>query len=80
MKRAATTEKLHLGIIGTGWPGQIKPDPVFDVEDAAFAFIRFENGAVVHLETCNAEQALQLMEMLDAIYASSTLSREVPIA
>ena len=27
-------------------------DPVFDVEDAAFGFIRFENGAVVHLETC----------------------------
>ncbi|MDQ6622535.1 MAG: Gfo/Idh/MocA family oxidoreductase [Verrucomicrobiota bacterium] len=134
-------------------------DPVFDVEDAAFAFIRFENGAVVHLETSwagnlpddipqgevfgrelnnsivygtkgtlrlqpltlfedrdgaletikvelpdakdsfelqlqnfveairgrapalnNAEQALELMEMLDAIYASSSLGREVPIA
>lgn len=26
--------------------------PVFDVEDAAFAFIRFANDAVVHLETC----------------------------
>ncbi|MFL6567744.1 MAG: Gfo/Idh/MocA family protein [Chthoniobacterales bacterium] len=26
--------------------------PVFDVEDAAFAFIRFENDAVVQLETC----------------------------
>lgn len=25
--------------------------PVFDVDDAAYAFIRFENGAVVHLET-----------------------------
>jgi len=25
--------------------------PVFDVEDAAFAFIRFENGAVVQLQT-----------------------------
>jgi predicted dehydrogenase len=134
-------------------------DPVFDVEDAAFAFIRFTNGAVVHLETSwagnlpddvpqgqyfgrelnnstiygtkgtvrlkpltlfedqggalttvpielpddadsfelqlrnfldaitgratainNAEQAVQLMEMLDAIYASSSLGREVPIA
>jgi predicted dehydrogenase len=134
-------------------------DPVFDVEDAAFAFIRFANGAVVHLETSwagnlpddipqgqyfgrelnnstvfgtkatlrlkpltlfedqngalenvaielpddrdsfelqltnfvdairgraepvnNAEQAFELMEMLDAIYASSTLGREVPIA
>jgi predicted dehydrogenase len=134
-------------------------DPVFDVEDAAFAFIRFDNGAVVHLETSwagnlpddipmgqyfgrelnnstvygtkgtirlkplsffedqngaletvpielpdeidsfelqlrnlldaiagrsapvnSAEQAVQLMEMLDAIYASSTLGREVPIA
>ena len=134
-------------------------DPVFDVEDAAFAFIRFENGAVVHLETSwaanlpddipmgqyfgresnnstvygtkgtirlkpltlfedregvletvpielpddadsfelqlrnfldainghaaavnDATQALQLMEMLDAIYASSSLGREVPIA
>jgi predicted dehydrogenase len=134
-------------------------DPVFDVEDAAFAFIRFENGAVVHLETSwagnlpddipmgqyfgrelnnstvygtkgtirlqpltlfedqggvletvaielpdesdsfelqlrnfvdaisgrapavnDAAQALQLMEMLDAIYASSSLGREVPIA
>lgn len=133
-------------------------DPVFDVEDAAFAFIRFENGAVVHLETSwagnlpddipmgqyfgresnnskvygtkgtirlkplaffedqngvlqtvgidlpdeadafelqlrnfldaitgraeainNATQAVQLMEMLDAIYASSSLGREVPI-
>jgi predicted dehydrogenase len=133
--------------------------PVFDVEDAAFAFIRFENGAVVHLETSwagnlpddipqgqvfgrelnnatiygtkgtirlkpltlfedrngalvtvpielpdeadsfelqlrnfldavagrgeainNADQAVQLMEMLDAIYASSHLGREVPIA
>jgi predicted dehydrogenase len=134
-------------------------DPVFDVEDAAYAFIRFENGAVVHLETSwagnlpddipmgqyfgrelnnstvygtkgtirlkplsffedqggalttvpvelpdevdsfelqlrnfldgiagraapvnSAEQAVQLMEMLDAIYASSLLRREVPIA
>jgi predicted dehydrogenase len=133
-------------------------DPVFDVEDAAFGFIRFDNGAVVHLETSwagnlpddipqgqyfgrelnnstvygtkgtirlkpltlfedqngtlvtvpieppdeldsfelqlrnfvdaiagrtaainNAQQALQLMEMLDAIYASSRLGREVPI-
>ena len=133
-------------------------DPVFDVEDAAFAFIRFDNGAVVHLETSwagnlpddipqgevfgrelnnstiygtkgtvrlkpltlfedqggklttvplelpdatdsfelqlrnflgavagreapinSAEQAVQLMEMLDAIYASSALGREVPI-
>jgi len=26
--------------------------PVFDVEDAAYAFIRFENDAVVQLETC----------------------------
>ena len=133
-------------------------DPVFDVEDAAFAFIRFENGAVVHLETSwagnlpddipqgqcfgreinnsvvygtkgtirlkplslfedqngalvtvpveppddldsfelqlrnfvdaiagraepvnNADQAVRLMEMLDAIYTSSTSQREVPI-
>jgi predicted dehydrogenase len=134
--------------------------PVFDVEDAAFAFIRFENGAVVQLETSwagnltddipprqyfgqelvnsvlygtkasvrlkpltlfedrhgelvtvpldapedepngfalqlrnfldaiagdaepvnNAEQAVALMEMLDGIYASSELGREVPIA
>ena len=133
-------------------------DPVFDVEDAAYAFIRFENGAVVQLETSwagnlpddipmgqyfgrelnnstvygtkgtvrlkplsffedqngaletvpielpdetdsfelqlrnfleaiggraaainNAEQAVELMEMLDAIYASSSLGREVPI-
>ncbi|MBA2433024.1 MAG: Gfo/Idh/MocA family oxidoreductase [Chthoniobacterales bacterium] len=133
-------------------------DPVFDVEDAAFAFIRFENGAVVHLETSwaanltddipqgqyfgrelnnsnvfgtkgsirlkpltffedqqgalttvpvelpddadsfelqlrnfvdsvqgraepvnNSEQAVELMEMLDAIYASSSLGQEVPI-
>ena len=133
-------------------------DPVFDVEDAAFAFIRFENGAVVHLETSwagnlpddipmgecfgretnnsvvygtkgtirlkpltlfedqngalvtvplnhpdeadsfelqlrnfidaisgqtepinSVDQAVQLMEMLDAIYASSTARREVPI-
>jgi predicted dehydrogenase len=133
-------------------------DPVFDVEDAAFAFIRFENGAVVHLETSwagnlpddipqgqyfgrelnnstvfgtkgtirlkplsffedqngaletvpvelpddadsfelqlrnfldaiagrahpvnDSVQALELMEMLDAIYASSDLGREVPI-
>ena len=131
----------------------------FDVEDAAFAFIRFENGAVVQLKTCwagnltddipqgdvfgrelnnctiygdaaairlrpftlfkdvggklvdealkpaddadaftlqmknfvdaiagraaplnNAEQALYLMEMLDAIYLSSSTSREVPVA
>ena len=134
--------------------------PVFDVEDAAFAFIRFDNGAVVHLETSwagnltddipprkyfgqelvnstifgtkasvrlapltlfedrdgelvtvplkakedepggfelqlrnfiasingeaepvnNADQAVALMEMIDAIYASSELGREVPIA
>jgi predicted dehydrogenase len=133
-------------------------DPVFDVEDAAFGFIRFENGAVVHLETSwaanlpddiptgqdfgrelnnstvygtkgtirlkplsffedqngalttvpiepadladsfelqlrnfidaiagraepinSADQAVLLMEMLDAIYASSRLGREVPI-
>ena len=132
--------------------------PVFDVEDSAYAFIRFENGAVVQLETSwagnltddvpmgetfgretnnsvlfgtkatirlvpltmfedqhgalvtvpieapdkassfelqmanfvdsirgdaaptnNADQAVALMEMLDAIYASSTLGREVPI-
>lgn len=134
-------------------------DPVFDVEDAAFAFIRFDNGAVVHLETSwagnlpddipigqyfgrelnnstvygtkgtirlkpltlfedvngaletvaieprddadsfelqlrnflaaiagkeapvnSVKQAVQLMEMLDAIYSSSALGREVPIA
>jgi predicted dehydrogenase len=134
--------------------------PVFDVEDAAFAFIRLENGAVVQLETSwagnltddipprkyfgqelynstiygtkasvrlaplalfedrngelvtvpleakqeerngfelqlqnfvesingesepvnNADQAVALMEMIDAIYASSALGREVPIA
>ena len=133
-------------------------DPVFDVEDAAYAFIRFENGAVVHLDTSwagnlpddipegqyfgreinnsviygtkgtirlkplslfedqggalvtvpieppddrdsfelqlrnfldaiagraeavnNADQALRLMEMLDAIYVSSASQREVPI-
>lgn len=135
--------------------------PVFDVEDAAFGFIRFENGAVVQLETSwagnlpddipegkyfgretnnsivygtkgtvrlkpltlfedqggalvtvpiehdsesendssfarqlenflaavrseaepinNVEQAVELMEMIDAIYASSELGREVPI-
>lgn len=133
--------------------------PVFDVEDAAFAFIRFANGAVVHLETSwagnltddippreyfgrelinsivygtkgsvqlnplglfedqdgelvsvplsakqdepngfelqlrnfvqsirgesepvnNADQAVALMEMIDAIYASSAAGREVPI-
>ena len=133
--------------------------PVFDVEDAAYAFIRFANGAVVQLETSwagnltddipprqyfgqelvnstlygtkasvrlkpltlfedrdgklvtvsldapedepngfelqlrnflesisgaaepvnNAEQAVALMEMLDGIYASSELGREVPI-
>jgi len=133
-------------------------DPVFDVEDAAYAFIRFETGAVVQLETSwagnlpddipmgqyfgrelnnstvygtkgtirlkplsffedqngavetvpvelpddadsfelqlrnfieaisgraeainNATQAVELMEMLDAIYASSASGREVPI-
>jgi predicted dehydrogenase len=134
--------------------------PVFDVEDAAYAFIRFANGAVVQLETSwagnlgdevpprqvfgqelinsvlygtkasirlrpfamfedrtgalekvelkpeplahppfelqllnftqaisgeaealnNADQAVALMEMIDAIYASSRLGREVPIA
>jgi len=133
--------------------------PVFDVEDAAFAFIRFANGAVVQLETSwagnltddipprkyfgrelinsivygtkgsvqlnplglfedqdgelvsvplsakqdepggfelqlrnfvesikgesepvnNADQAVALMEMIDAIYASSVAGREVPI-
>lgn len=132
--------------------------PVFDVEDAAYAFIRFDNGAVVQLETSwagnlsddipmgqdfgremnnsvvygskgtirlkpltlfedldgvlttvpiklpdktdsfelqlrnfldaiagraapmnSAKQAVELMEMLDAIYASSALGREVPI-
>lgn len=133
--------------------------PVFDVEDAAYAFLRFENGAVVQLESCwagnltddipeggwsgrelqnctlygsgatirmepltlfkadgatvatvpltplgrgnafelqlenflaavageiepenNAQQAVYLMEMLDAIYASSSMGREVPLA
>lgn len=136
--------------------------PVFDVEDAAFGFIRFDNGAVVQLETSwagnlpddipegkyfgresnnsivygtsgtvrlrpltlfedrdgklvtvpidtpkvdendssfrlqmenflqavrgdaapvnSVDQAVELMEMIDAIYASSTLGREVPIA
>jgi predicted dehydrogenase len=133
--------------------------PVFDVEDAAYAFIRFENDAVVQLETCWAgnladtvpprkyfgqelvnsmiygtkgsirlnpltlfedrdgeivaikldqpederngfelqlrnfadairgdaplvndpEQAVELMEMVDAIYASSEAGREIPI-
>src|ERR1700738_3205711 len=133
--------------------------PVFDVEDAAFAFIRFNNGAVVQLETSwagnltddipprkyfgqelvnsivfgtnasvrlnpltlfedrqgelvrvplnakedepgglqfmlqnsvastnggsepvnSADQAVALMEMIDAIYASSSAGREVPI-
>jgi predicted dehydrogenase len=137
------------------------PDSKSDVEDAAYAFIRFDNGAVVHLETSwagnlpddipegkyfgreannsivygtkgtirlkpltlfedqggalvtvpiehdasndnansfalqmenflaaiageaepvnNVEQAVELMEMIDAIYASSELGREVPI-
>ncbi|HEY4281550.1 MAG TPA: Gfo/Idh/MocA family oxidoreductase [Chthoniobacterales bacterium] len=134
--------------------------PVFDVDDSAYAFIRLENGAVVHLETSwagnltddipprqyfgqelvnsilygtrasvrlnplalfedqagklvrvpmkvesderggfglqlrnfldaingtakavnNAEQAVELMEMIDGIYTSSDLGREVPIA
>jgi len=134
--------------------------PVFDVEDAAYAFIRFENDAVVQLETSwagnltddipprqyfgqesnnsvlygtkgsvrltpltlfedknghlvkepldagedepnafalqlanflgaiagraeplnNVDQAVELMEMIDGIYASSDLGREVPIA
>ena len=133
--------------------------PTFDVEDAAFAFIRFENGAVVHLKVSwagnlpddiplrapfgrelnnctiygtkatvrlkpltlfedrrgklvdtpieprddadsfelqmenfvaavagkaapvnDAQQAVYLMEMLDAIYLSSSTRREVPIA
>lgn len=133
--------------------------PIFDVEDSAFAFIRFENDAVVQLKTSwagnltdeipegqvfgremnnctvygkkatvrlkpltlfqdvngqlvdralepqdnadsfelqmqnfvdairgvaapinNAQQALYLMEMLDAIYLSSSSQREVPIA
>jgi len=134
--------------------------PVFDVEDAAFAFIRFENEAIVQLETSwagnltddvpprqyfgqelvnsvlygtkgtirlnpltlfedqngklvtvplaakedepsgfalqlinfldaidgrakpvnNVEQAVELMEMIDAIYNSSDLGREIPIA
>ena len=133
--------------------------PVFDVDDAAYAFVRFENGAVVQLETSwagnltddipprqyfgqesnnsvlygtkasirlkpltlfedrqgelvpvpldvaenepngfelqlenflqaiageapavnNADQAVALMEMIDGIYASSELGREVPI-
>ena len=135
------------------------PTPTFDVEDAAFAFIRFENDAVVQLKTSwagnltdeipqgdrfgrelnnttiygtkatvrlrpltlfrdeagklvdvplqpkddansfvlqmdnflaaiegraeplnNAQQAVYLMEMLDAIYLSSSTGREVPIA
>jgi len=30
--------------------------------------------------TNNAEQALELMEMIDGIYASSELGREVPVA
>jgi predicted dehydrogenase len=134
--------------------------PVFDVEDAAFAFIRFENDAIVQLETSwagnltddipprqyfgqelvnsvlygtkgsirlnpltlfedqngklvtvplpakedepsgftlqlenfldaiagrakpvnNVEQAVELMEMIDGIYSSSDLGREIPIA
>ena len=133
--------------------------PVFDVEDAAFAFIRFENDAIVQLESCwagnltddipprqyfgqelvnsilygtkgsirlnpltlfedqdgklvtvpltakedepsgfalqlgnfleaiaghaepvnNVEQAVELMEMIDGIYSSSELGREIPI-
>jgi predicted dehydrogenase len=136
------------------------PAPIFDVEDEAHAFIRFENDAIVELETCwaanltddipigpawvgresnncvlfgtkgtlrlkpltlfedqngkletvpvdssytensfemqlrnfagairgegepmnNAEQAFELMEMIDGIYASSELGREVPVA
>lgn len=140
--------------------GHLVNVPVFDVEDAAFAFIRFENDAVVHLETCwagnltddipprkyfgqelvnstiygtkgsvrlkpltlfedregaitpapleaaedepggfqlqlqnfvdaingsaepvnNAAQAVELMEIIDGVYASSELGREVPIA
>jgi predicted dehydrogenase len=139
---------------------QLAGDVAFDVEDAAFAFIRFDNDAIVQLETSwagnltddvpprqyfgqelintvvygtkasvrlkpltlfedrqgelaavalqageeeatgfelqlrnfleaiagqaapinNAEQAVALMEMIDGIYASSELGREVPIA
>jgi predicted dehydrogenase len=134
--------------------------PTFDVEDEAHAFIRFQNDAIIELETCwasnltddtpigpawvgresnncvlfgtkgtlrlkpltlfedqngkletvptesaytensfemqlrnfagavrgqnepmnNAEQAFELMEMIDGIYASSELGREVPLA
>jgi predicted dehydrogenase len=139
--------------------GHFVQAPVFDVEDAAYAFIRFSNGAVVQLRTCwagnlpddipqglyfgrelnnctvygtratirlkpltlfrdeggqlvdqalepadeadsfelqmrnfleavrgraepanSVEQAVYLMEMLDAIYLSGSTGREVPIA
>jgi len=45
--------------------------PVFDVEDAAFAFIRFENGAVVQLKTSWAGN------LTDEIPEGSVFGREL---
>ena len=45
--------------------------PIFDVEDAAFAFIRFENGAVVQLKTSWAGN------LTDEIPEGSVFGREL---
>lgn len=50
----ATFDKLgarsHIGV--TEWESQTKVEkPIFNVEDLAMAMIRFDNGAVLHVET-----------------------------
>ncbi len=74
MKRAAKAKRINLAIIGTGWPGPHETDS-FELQlpnfiDAISGRARAVNDATL---------ALQLMELIDAIDASSSLGREVPI-
>ena len=55
-------------ILHGGWMAETKEDkPIFDVEDFATAMIRFDNGAVLHVETSfnlNIKQESSKLELL----------------
>ena len=77
--RPAVTKKLRVGIIGAGWPGQQHARALNALQGVElYACAEAIAGRAAPLNS--AEQALYLMEMLDAIYLSSSTGREVPIA
>ena len=81
MKRARPRrKKVNLGVIGTGWPGEQHARVMTAIPEARlYACADLDPGRRAEPGN-NSEQAFELMEMLDAIYASSSLGRKVPIA